>query len=166
MLSDSEVLKNYCPLVKFIAELCGPSCEVLLHDISNPDHAVIAIENGFYSGRKIGAPLPDYAKKIIESNEYQYHDFLSNHAESGNGKNFISSTFFIKNSGRLIGMLCVNRDMSSIQELDGLLDRIKMAYNLNAVSRRRRDTLDVSVPQLLQDLVRSTIDESGVSRNV
>lgn len=49
----NPLLEPYKALVPFLAELLGESCEILLHDISQPKHAVIAIANGFYTGRKV-----------------------------------------------------------------------------------------------------------------
>lgn len=43
----NPLLEPYKALVPFLAELLGESCEILLHDISQPKHSVIAIANGF-----------------------------------------------------------------------------------------------------------------------
>ena len=53
----NPLLEPYKALVPFLAELLGESCEILLHDISQPKHSVIAIANGFHTGRKVGSPL-------------------------------------------------------------------------------------------------------------
>lgn len=50
----NPLLEPYKALVPFLAELLGESCEILLHDISQPKHSVIAIANGFHTGRKVG----------------------------------------------------------------------------------------------------------------
>ncbi|MGM0602449.1 MAG: PAS domain-containing protein, partial [Bacillota bacterium] len=43
---SSEYLNNYKPLVKFLAEVLGENCEVVLHDLNNLENSIIAIENG------------------------------------------------------------------------------------------------------------------------
>ncbi len=53
----NPLLEPYKALVPFLAELLGESCEILLHDISQPKHSVIAIANGFHTGRKVAVLL-------------------------------------------------------------------------------------------------------------
>lgn len=112
-MTDQELLKMYIPMVDFIADICGPSCEVLLHDISNPEQSVIAVRNN-HSGRSIGSPMTDLAHRIIQDGSYREKDYLANYHGFGNGKDFLSSTYYIKNEGRLVGMLCVNNDVSGV----------------------------------------------------
>ena len=45
-------------VMKAIKELLGPSCEVVLHDMSDPDSSIVAIE-GDVTGRCAGGPLTD-----------------------------------------------------------------------------------------------------------
>ena len=65
----NPLLEPYKALVPFLAELLGESCEILLHDISQPKHSVIAIANGFHTGRKVGSPFTDLAIKIMEETD-------------------------------------------------------------------------------------------------
>ncbi|HPE37244.1 MAG TPA: PAS domain-containing protein, partial [Spirochaetales bacterium] len=46
------LLKAFLPLVKGLSIALGPDCEVVLHDVSDPAHSIVAIENGSISGRK------------------------------------------------------------------------------------------------------------------
>ena len=92
----NPLLEPYKALVPFLAELLGESCEILLHDISQPKHSVIAIANGFHTGRKVGSPFTDLAIKIMEEKAYVKRDYLANYNGRSKNKNFVSSTFFIK----------------------------------------------------------------------
>jgi predicted transcriptional regulator YheO len=47
-------LKTLLPLVRGLAEMFGPSCEVVLHDINALPHSIVAIENGQVTGRARG----------------------------------------------------------------------------------------------------------------
>ena len=51
-MRDRELLESYIPMVRFIAAICGPRCEVVLHDLKDIEHSIIAIENGHISGRR------------------------------------------------------------------------------------------------------------------
>jgi len=161
-MTDREVLALYRPLLPFLAQLCGPACEVLLHDVSRPEESVIAIENGYHSGRELGSPLTDLAYRIIDSGEYKTKDFLSNYAGAGKGKNFVSSTYFIKNEGKLIGLLCINRDMSAMAELENALQRLQRQCNLMTQLPEIQETLDVPLPKILENMVSAAIAESGL----
>lgn len=161
-MTDREILSVYMPLLPFLAQLCGPSCEVLLHDVTQPENSVIAIENGSLSGRTVGSPLTDLAYRIIDSGDYHHKDFLSNYVGAGKGKHFISSTYFIKNHGRLIGLLCINRDMTTLAELEHALQRLQKQLNLTTQLPEIQESFDVPMPQILQNIVSTAITESGL----
>ena len=48
-------LQGYVPLVNFIAEVVGPNCEVVLHDLSDLEHSVVAISDNRLTGRSAAA---------------------------------------------------------------------------------------------------------------
>ena len=162
MMTDNDVLNIYKSIVPFLAQLCGPSSEVVLHDISDPSKSVIAIENG-KSGRSIGSPITDLAQKIINDGDYRNTDFLANYSGITKGKSFVSSTFFIKNDNRLIGLLCVNRDTGSLTALDNALDFFKKQYNLIIPESDIQENLDAPVTTILQNMVSNAILDTGLS---
>lgn len=45
-----DLLYSYKTTVKFLGSVLGPDYEVVLQDLSNKNHSVIAIENGHISG--------------------------------------------------------------------------------------------------------------------
>ena len=53
-------LKRFIPLVKVLSQTFGRKCETLIHDFSDPQHSIIAIE-GNVTGRKIGDGITDFA---------------------------------------------------------------------------------------------------------
>ncbi len=164
-MTDDEVLEIYRPWVSFIAELCGPACEVVLHKVSDPEHSVVAIENGHHSGRRIGSPLTDLARDILDRGLYKTQDYIANYNGSSKGRNFNSSTFFIKNRDRLVGLLCVNRDVSVALETESLLRRLMQQYNLTvSEGTGYSETLnsDTDVDAMLSNLVHTAIVEYGV----
>ena len=99
-MKDKEVLDLFLPWVDFLAEMAGPGCEVFLHNVSNPEKSIIAIRNGYHSGRDLGSPLTDLSREIIDSEIYKTQDYLANYYGVGKEKNFSSNTFFIKNFHR------------------------------------------------------------------
>ena len=74
---------------------------------------IIAIANSHISGRKLGAPLTNMALSILRDKSYERMDYhLHYYSINVNGKDLRSSTFFIKDNGKLIGLLCINFDDS------------------------------------------------------
>lgn len=118
----NPLLQQYMKLTEFLGIALGPDYEVALHDLTNRDRSIIAIANNHISGREIGAPLTNMALGILRDRSYEHSDYcLQYHGVSVNGKDLRSNTFFIKQDGRLIGMLCINFDDSRYRELS---DRI------------------------------------------
>ena len=62
-----DLLYSYKTTVKFLGSVLGPDYEVVLQDLSNKNHSVIAIENGHISGRTIGSPLTSAVFQMLSS---------------------------------------------------------------------------------------------------
>lgn len=161
-IEDSKILNQYKRLVPFLGELLGTGCEILLHDVSDPYHSTIAIANGFHSGRKIGSPLTDFGLNVLHQGTYENCDYISNYSGSGKGKHFVSSTFFIKNENKLIGMLCINRDISTVLELENIFASLKSKFNLENTSAEINESLDSPVPEMIRDVISKAIRDMGV----
>ncbi|HEY3424719.1 MAG TPA: PAS domain-containing protein, partial [Negativicutes bacterium] len=99
-----KLLNLYIPLVDFIADIIGSHCEVLLHDIVDVENSVIAIRNGYISGRSLGCPLTDLGFKLLENKSYLNQNAIVNYrSRTDSGENLISSTYYIKDEkGELI----------------------------------------------------------------
>ena len=111
--STHELLRQYQQLTEFLGQALGPDYEVALHDLTDKNRSIIAIANGHVSGRSIGAPLTNVALGILMDKSYETRDYLLHYSGvSINGKDLRSSTMFIKEHGKLVGMLCVNFDDS------------------------------------------------------
>ncbi|WMT41592.1 PAS domain-containing protein [Paenibacillus sp. D2_2] len=114
---NRQFLEKFFPVASFIAAIIGPKCEVVVHDISDPEHSIIFIENGYISGRKVGDASTDLVLKILKSEAYHEEQFIANYKASGKfGQSFRSSTFFIKNDrNELVGLLCLNIDVTHME---------------------------------------------------
>jgi len=118
----NALLQQYVKLTEFLGLALGPDYEVALHDMTDKNRSIIAIANNHVSGREIGAPLTNVALSILRDKSYETSDYrLHYYGVSVNGKELRSSTMFIKQNGRLIGMLCINFDDSRYRELGGRL---------------------------------------------
>ena len=112
------LLQHYVKLTEFLGAALGPDYEVALHDLTDKDRSIIAIANNHISGREVGAPLTNMALSILKDRRYETSDYhLNYYGISVNGKDLRSNTMYIKQNGRLIGMLCINFDDSRYREL-------------------------------------------------
>lgn len=162
-MTDNEMLQVYVNLVPFLSEVLGTGTEIVVHDVSCPEHSLIAIGNNI-SGRQIGNPLTDLAKDIYERSAYSDTDYLTNYDGYSKGRNFLSSTYYIKNKGKLIGLLCINKDMSSVNELNGAFHALLEKFNLLAPSNSEiQEELENPVTDIMRTRIADTISQSGVA---
>jgi len=161
-MPNNPLLDPYKPLVPFLAEILGDSCEVLLHDVSQPKHSVIAIANGFHTGRVVGSPFTELAVKIMNEKQFRTADYIANYSGKTKGKNFLSSSFFIKHKGKLIGLLCINKDMDGMVALDNAVALLKKHYNLEEADNEMQEILDVPIASLLHKMVADEIKATGI----
>lgn len=108
----NAIIKQYCVLVEFLGKALGPDYEVVLHDLTTPEHRIAAIVNNHISGRSTGAPLTNLALQFLADKTYEACDYKVNYrGMSSKNSKLRSSTMFIKDgSGEPIGMLCINFD--------------------------------------------------------
>lgn len=116
----NALLRQYVKLTEFLGAALGPDYEVALHDLTDKNRSIIAIANGYISGREIGAPLTNMALSVLKDESYEWQDYRLHYSGvSAAGNVLRSSTMFIKEDGKLIGMLCINFDDSRYQAVSG-----------------------------------------------
>ncbi len=115
----NKLLKPYASLVEYLGFVLGPSYEVVLYDIENKDMSIVAIANGFISGRSLFDPITDKNLKLLDKIKEDNKNFYVNYnSYSRDGKRLRGSSFYIKNEkGDLVGILCINFDDSKYVEL-------------------------------------------------
>lgn len=121
----NPLLQQYIRLTEFLGQTLGPDYEIALHDLTDKNRSIVAIANGYISGREVGAPLTNVALKILMDRSYDTQDYrLHYRGVSAAGRTLRSSTFFIKHNGKLIGMLCINFDDSRYREVGLSIQRL------------------------------------------
>lgn len=160
MKNNKERLKPYLPLVSFLSAVCGNDFEVVLHDAADHRHSVTAIHNGHLSGRSIGSPMTELAERLIREKTYEKTDFIANYeGKTKKGKRFVSSTFFIKEEGDLLGLICVNHDISGMETVQRAVQNLMDAFHVPEKNVRAEitETLDNSIEGISSTLIRKTI---------
>ncbi|BDR53338.1 hypothetical protein KIM372_12450 [Bombiscardovia nodaiensis] len=152
----SEQLRPYVPLVSFLGETLGPSTEVVLHDVQDFSHSVVAISNGNVSGRTIGSPATDLMLRVWQNHEYEHRQYWTRYAGTTHeGHAIISSTFCIRNlEGQVIGFMCINIDNSVYQQASQALHKayayIDALYNTEASLEATNENAATPLLQLSQ----------------
>lgn len=160
-MSTTDYLKQYIPLVDFLGELCGPGCEIALHDVSSPDYSIIAIRNPL-TGNMIGCPLSGLSIDFSDKSVYEGRKYITNYIEELMGKRFLSSVFFIKVEGELVGVLSINKDLSPIEEGRLAVKGILSHYNLHMSDETGQNGDSNPVVELLHNMISQAIYDMGV----
>lgn len=168
-----KLLELYIPLVDFIADIIGSHCEVLLHDIVDVENSVIAIRNGYISGRYVGCPLTDLGFKLLENKTHLTNNALVNYrSRTDSGEKLISSTYYIKDAnGTLIGMICVN----ILNSAENQINKVFTEYPLHAIfnnpivhmddNEEVTESLSTSLNNVVDDAVEKIMIKYNISAN-
>ncbi len=162
-MTDSEVLQRYIDFVPFLGEVLGPGVEVVVHDVADQEHSLVAICNSV-SGREIGNPITDLARDLIKRGAHSDADYLTNYNGRNKNGEFLSSTYYIKNEGRLIGLLCVNKDMRAVRSLSASVQNFLESFNLVRVPESEfSEDLNNPVASIMYNQISEIIAQSGIA---
>lgn len=98
----------------------APFCEVVLHDLLDPQQSILAIHNNL-SGRAVGEPTT--ALGLARIADPQYPQVVANYANHfADGRQAKSTSIGIKDStGRYVAALCMNVDLTLFRSLQNAL---------------------------------------------
>ncbi|MFC9608386.1 transcriptional regulator [Streptomyces niveus] len=111
MTEDELLLREAETIVTAIGRMFPGLCEVVLHDLRNPEHAIRAIENN-ESGRSIGDPATELG--IARIRDPDYPNVIQNYPNTfPDGRPAKSTSIGIRNSaGEYVAAICLNLDVS------------------------------------------------------
>ncbi|WP_426177275.1 helix-turn-helix transcriptional regulator [Pseudomonas sp. TWRC1-2] len=105
-----------------LSKTFSPFCEVVLHDLRDPQHAILAIHNNL-SGRQPGDPATELGLARIADPDYP--QVLANYQNQfADGRQVKSTSIGIKDtSGKYVAALCMNVDLSLFRGLQSMLEQ-------------------------------------------
>ncbi len=166
MGNNLDLLKNYFPIADFIAEINGPKCEAIVHDLSDLQHSIVHIVNGHLSGRCVGGSITKYALDLIMKQEDKTRDAFMNYIGTNEktGKILRSSTLFIRNrQNETIGLLCVNLDVTEMIRLrDELNGYIMVQTEVPSSKTDASERFDLSADEIVDEIIDGLMQENGV----
>jgi predicted transcriptional regulator YheO len=118
---ETEVLFDQLKqIAEGLAETFAPFCEVVLHDLTDPKHAILAIHNNL-STRKVGEPATELGLARIADPDYP--QIIANYANAfADGRQAKSTSIGVKNAnGEYIAALCLNIDLTLFTNLQGVI---------------------------------------------
>ena len=59
------ILKAYIPVANMLTQTFGKSCEVVIHDLTQPESSVVYVANGAVTGRKEGQAFDHLIRKVL-----------------------------------------------------------------------------------------------------
>ena len=115
-------LRPYEDVMKLLAAFSGPNCEVVLHDLSDPVHSVVRVENGEVTGRAVGQGLRHLVPNLLRMPRTDDGGLSS---ESPNllpvywlrsrGRLIRALSLLIRDdAGEVVGVLCINQDVTNV----------------------------------------------------
>ncbi|WP_138203100.1 helix-turn-helix transcriptional regulator [Haloimpatiens lingqiaonensis] len=170
-MSSRDKLKKYIPLVEFMGKVLGKNSEVVLHDINNLDNSIVAIANGHISGRTVGGPVTDLVLKILKDGSYKEKNYICNYkGVSRDNKTLKSSSYFIKDdNGKLIGMICINTDITNIIKVKDMLDAFAFIEEEDTEKESEEsgevsvfENLDKNVEDVISSIINSVMEEYSI----
>ena len=156
----NNYLIKYARLVDFLGQVLGKNSEVVLHDVKDLTHSIVAIANGEVSGRKVGGPATDLVIDIIKNKKYRGKNYLCNYTGyTDSGVPLKSSTFFLQDDrGEIVGLLCINTDCRNlIAARDTLNSLIQPGSGAGDGAEAITENLSQSVDELLADKIRACV---------
>lgn len=155
-MTIKPLLQSYIPLAEMLVQTFGDDCEVVLHDLSDPQHSVVYVANGAVTGRKTGQSFDQLIKQVILSAKLK-DDFVSNYYfTADNGKLIRSSTLLIRDSSStLAGALCINLDTSRItKQIDYLRCFLPEPCALHEADRGNiSEEAEIHISQMVTSLI-------------
>lgn len=114
VLMIKPILAQYIPVADMIVSTFGNDVEVVLHDLSTPQHSVVYVVNNAVTGRQVGESFQHLLSKVIRATD-DPGDVVPNFYYRHEGRLIRSSSILIRDpQGHLVGALCINVDTTRI----------------------------------------------------
>lgn len=113
--TDRAIIASYMNLMDGLGDYLGSGFELVLHSLEDLDESVVKIINGHHTGRKVGAPVTDFALGILyKIQDENLNGHVRYESKNKDGDDFHSTTILVYGENhRLIGFLCINYRMDT-----------------------------------------------------
>jgi len=145
-------------LTHVLAAAMGSICEVVLHDFSNAEHSIVAIENGHVTGRKLGDSVGVFGLQALR--DQPKDDLINYRTTTKDGKLLRSSSLFLHDdNGEMFGAICINVDLTQILKTQKLFDELTSTTK-GAIDEGFETNVEEALDLLIRDAIRATGKEN------
>nr|WP_033365493.1 PAS domain-containing protein [Bordetella sp. FB-8] len=119
---QQQFLEQIMQIAEGLARTFAPFTEVVVHDLLDPAHAVLAVHNNL-SGRQVGHPATELGLARIMDPAYE--QIIANYPNQfADGRQAKSTSIGIKDTqGRYVAALCMNIDLTLFQGFQNAMNR-------------------------------------------
>lgn len=163
MEESKKVLESFIPLAKSTAKMFGPNCEVVIHDLTNPQASVMFTANNHVTGRKIGQSFDHLVKTVLRSEDFK-EDYLAGYTFVTEDKRTIrSSTSLIRDSkGKVIGAFCINFDVEALNQMQQFMNtflptQVEVEESVEKSDDAAIENVEEIVDQLIQQIIQNSV---------
>jgi predicted transcriptional regulator YheO len=155
---DEHLLAEAEKIAQALGRMFPGICEVVLHDLRDPDHAIRFIENNL-SGREVGESATELG--LARISDPHYPSVIQNYANQfPDGRPAKSTSIGIKNAaGQYIAALCLNLDISTLSPITLTLS------NLVATDPENRDVQLERLSDRSRRELREVIETAAAERS-
>ena len=137
----NKELEKYFVIADTVQEMNGDTCEVILHELTKSGSYVAYVANGTVTGQKTGEKSDYFVEQVLENKDFK-DDHLSNYFFRTTDEK--ASALLRDQDGDVIGMLCINMDITMLQNVNTML----MNYlKTDLEAGRNPGTVEHDVPQ-------------------
>lgn len=147
------------PTMRAVAAAVGPHCEVVLHDLSRRemDRTIYAIEHGDVTGRSVGGPSTNLGLGALQD-EAADHDTFGYHGRTSDGRDLHCSSVYYRNrEGSLVGALCINVDLTAVQDAQTILTSLLPS----GPESDPQEIVGTDIQMVLEDMIDSALRTVG-----
>lgn len=161
MEESKKVLESFIPIAKSTAKMFGRNCEVVIHDLTNPQASVMFTVNNHVTGRKIGQSFDHLVKTVLLSEDFK-EDYLAGYTFVTEDKRTIrSSTSLIRDSNNsVIGAFCINFDVEGLNQMQQFMNTFFSTQVVVQENEEKSEAAIENVEEIVDQLIQQIIQNS------
>lgn len=151
---QAALLEQVQHIAQGLSATLAPFCEVVVHDLLDPRHSILAIHNNL-SGRAVGDPTTELGRARIADPDYP--QVITNYPNQfADGRQAKSTSVGIRDtSGRYVAALCLNVDLTLFRGMQNMLEQFGRTSEAGGV----HETLASSAALSGAEALRAHIDQ-------
>ena len=159
----NKILESYFKAADMIQQTFGSTCEVAVHDLTNPRNSVVYVANGTVTGRTVGQSFDHLIKQVLLNKKFS-NDMAANYVFTIGDKRIKSSSVLIRDENEsVIGMLCVNIDLTPYEKQYGFLGEFLQDTDKPTVPEQQSAEEVKEITSIVDDLIDHIIGDNDIS---